>query len=418
MSTGQTAILDGEIARVERARRGAVIAIAAGLALVALEIALRLAAVVPSLGGLDPTSVFAEYPLTQHDGYVTLQKGFSGQLWGRPFRVNRHGFRSPRVPVERPAGSLRVLLLGSCITLGGMDETRDGFGAFSSSLQSELQQRFPDRQVEVLNAGVPGSFELQDRVYWQAELARFQPDIVVVESGTSQIIEPGLRQREYEARAPGATKPALEPQGQGLRERLYEVFNRSVVISHFYAFRRGQQALFQRYFHRRPPTERGDSGAARAYVADVLEPGGAFYRRDLAQLFEVLQSGGASVLAYTFSHALPDRALADLSDREVAALDAMELMLHMPDDLDGGDIWRIFRHAYGQVTEINRQVAAEQGAAYFDLQGQLREPRYYDGSYYYLSNTPGSERKGALLARHILNHYDASRGSLAPARAR
>jgi len=282
--TGQTAILEGEGERIARVRHGAALAGAALVALLVLEIALRLASIGPSIGGLDASAIFVEYPLTQEKGYVTLRKGFRGRLWGFPFRVNRHGFRSPPVPVEPPPDSLRVLLLGSCITLGGLDQTPDGFSAFSSSLQDELQQRFPNRTVEVLNAAVPGSFELQTRAYWKAELARFQPDIVVYESGASQVIEPGARLREYEARAPGAMKPAVGLASSGLRARLYGFFNRSVVLSHFYAFRRGREDVFHKYFYRRPLSTPNDTGLADAYTEDVLEPSGDSFRRDLAEL--------------------------------------------------------------------------------------------------------------------------------------
>ncbi len=401
-------MLDAEGARIARARHAAAIAAAAAVALLALEFALRLASVGPFVGVPVATHIFEEYPLRQRDGYVTLRPGFWGHAWGFRFRVNRHGFRSPPVPVERRPDSLRILLLGSCITLGGFDRTEDGFSAFSSSLQSELQSRFPERRVEVLTAGVPGSFELQDLVYWQAELARFRPDIVVYESGTAQILEPGEMLKEYQARAPGATRPALVSRPRGLRERLYDVFDRSVVISHFYAFRRGKERLFRKHFFRRPPATTGGSRAADAYIAEVLEPGGEFYRHDLAQLYRALGSDGAAVVAYTFSHPLPDRAAEALSERDLELRGATELGLHMPAALDDRDVWRIFRHAYAQVTEINVQVAREQGVAYFDLQSQLRSPRHYDGYYYDLSNTSGSVRKGQLLARYILNHYDAS----------
>jgi hypothetical protein len=411
VSTAQIATLDHGDARSVRVRQRAGLAGLAVVALLGLEVSLRLASVDPSARGLDAVNVFAEYPLTRHDGYVTLQKGWSGLLWGLPFQVNEHGFRSPAVPLERRPDSLRILLLGSCITLGGLDQTPDGFSAFSSSLESALQERFRDRRVEVLNAGVPGSFELQSLVYWQAELARFEPDIVVYESGTSQIIEPGARLEEYAARPPGATKPARGAWPHGLRERLYELFDRSVVVSHFYAFRRDQEGLFRKYFFRRRAGTTSDSRAADAYVADVLVPGGELYRRDLSRLFEAFRRDGAAVVAYTFSHALPDVPADALSERDLEALSRIDLMLQMPRALDVADLWRIFHRAYAQVTEINREVAAEQGVAYFDLQRQLRSPRYHDGYYYYLQNTAGSERKGELLARYILARYDTYRRS-------
>lgn len=90
--------------------------------------------------------------------------------------VQDQRFGEDRVPAGTPAGATRVVTLGASQTLG--------FGA------SDLEHAFPSQleraldadgdRFEVLNAGVPGSYTLTSRSYFEGVLAEYSPDVVVV----------------------------------------------------------------------------------------------------------------------------------------------------------------------------------------------------------------------------------------------
>ncbi|MHC1791357.1 GDSL-type esterase/lipase family protein [Solidesulfovibrio sp.] len=98
-----------------------------------------------------------------------------------PYTVttNAHGFRG-----RRPAGparsdnSLRVLCLGDSFTYGvGVDDGQ----TFPALLEASLQTRFPDRTVEVINAGVPFYDLIDELSYYRDKGRRLAPDVVVVQ---------------------------------------------------------------------------------------------------------------------------------------------------------------------------------------------------------------------------------------------
>lgn len=93
--------------------------------------------------------------------------------------INKQGFRGkqPLLP-GKPAHRLRVLCLGDSFTYGvGVDDPY----TYPALLQTYLQQRFADREVEVVNAGVP-FYDLFDELsYYRDKGRRLEADVVVLQ---------------------------------------------------------------------------------------------------------------------------------------------------------------------------------------------------------------------------------------------
>src|SRR5207244_2029550 len=95
----------------------------------------------------------------------------------RPVFVNSHGMRGDEFPVEKPAGTTRVICFGDSFTYGygvGQDAT------YPAQLGRLLKARFGG-SYEVLNAGVNGYGSFQELVALKRAL-RYHPDVVVVSS--------------------------------------------------------------------------------------------------------------------------------------------------------------------------------------------------------------------------------------------
>ena len=101
--------------------------------------------------------------------------------WGHPVRPNLQGLREREIEVPKPEGVFRVLVLGDGSTWGpGLAESE----RFTALAEARLRQLYPDRRIEVLNAGLPEASlpVLRDALLFWCE-APVYPDIVVVAFG-------------------------------------------------------------------------------------------------------------------------------------------------------------------------------------------------------------------------------------------
>jgi lysophospholipase L1-like esterase len=97
--------------------------------------------------------------------------------WGQPVHVNRLGFRERELASPKPAARYRVMVIGDSLTwgVGVAPEAR-----YTERAEALLRRRFPQREIEVLNFGIPGA----SLVDYRDTLRRFadvvQPDLIVI----------------------------------------------------------------------------------------------------------------------------------------------------------------------------------------------------------------------------------------------
>ena len=92
-----------------------------------------------------------------------------------PTTVNERGLRGADVPLEKPAGMRRILLLGDSTVYGVRVSDTE---SFSGRLQQRLQAQLG--AVQVLNAGCPGYSSWQALQILRARLLDYQADWVVI----------------------------------------------------------------------------------------------------------------------------------------------------------------------------------------------------------------------------------------------
>jgi lysophospholipase L1-like esterase len=114
-----------------------------------------------------------------------------------PATINEHGFRGPALRHLRDDSALRVLCIGDSITFGyGVGDA----APFPRQLEHLLRDAFPERDVEVINAGVQRYFTYQEIDFLRLRGATLQPDVVVLAVYSNDLgVRPGGDYlREYE----------------------------------------------------------------------------------------------------------------------------------------------------------------------------------------------------------------------------
>jgi len=103
-------------------------------------------------------------------------------------RINNHGFRGDDFTLEKPPGTLRVVVLGASSTFGYFDRDEETYPAY---LEDELREALAEQplggftSVEVLNFGIPHLESDQIRALFEAEALGVDPDVVTFYEGVN-----------------------------------------------------------------------------------------------------------------------------------------------------------------------------------------------------------------------------------------
>jgi len=121
--------------------------------------------------------------------FTNLARSQSGRSRGASFTTNQHGFRTADWSAERKPGSLRVLLLGSSLTMGtGVDQHL----VYGAQLEAILGTR-TQREVEVINLAMQGwGLDAMTHALQEVGLP-LEPDVVLVEATPDVILMRGLK---------------------------------------------------------------------------------------------------------------------------------------------------------------------------------------------------------------------------------
>jgi len=152
-------------------------------------------------------------------GIITTSRLFS-EL---DYSINSHGMRGPE-PAD-PKRGYRIIALGNSCTFGWGVAYED---TWIYQLQTLLHERLPGREVEVINAGVPGYSSLQGKRYFSDELLALEPDMVLIMFGFNDHYPAGGDRTDSEQELSNAV--LVGAQNLLARLRLYRLL-RKVLLS-------------------------------------------------------------------------------------------------------------------------------------------------------------------------------------------
>jgi hypothetical protein len=103
-----------------------------------------------------------------------------GSAWNCGVKNNNLGFRGPDIEREKPDGVLRLFLVGGSTTWDSIDENGKHTGDF---ILEELESRFPEEKIELLNCALPGYQSMQTVILTASDLVDYSPDVIVFMHG-------------------------------------------------------------------------------------------------------------------------------------------------------------------------------------------------------------------------------------------
>ncbi len=98
---------------------------------------------------------------------------------------NSLGYRNNEFPLEKPSGVYRIVVLGGSSTYDVRIE--DNAKTFTAQLEKLLKEQYNYKNVEVINAGVPGYNSWEILINLEFRVLDLQPDLVVIYEGTNDV---------------------------------------------------------------------------------------------------------------------------------------------------------------------------------------------------------------------------------------
>jgi lysophospholipase L1-like esterase len=149
------------------------------LSLIAVEIVLRvLGPYLPIVNSLTSIATFQTY----HPVYGFFHRpGASGWIETPEFTsfvsFNANGLRDRDMPVAKPPGTFRILVLGDSFVEGAQVPAED---TVSRQLMNRLRRDVPGRSIDTVNAGNAGFGTAQELLFLENDGAAYQSDVVVL----------------------------------------------------------------------------------------------------------------------------------------------------------------------------------------------------------------------------------------------
>jgi lysophospholipase L1-like esterase len=178
------------------------------VALAICELAARVFLPAPPDDAREPRIVYRYDPEIRY----VLSPGQQGWIDDGWVSINSLGFRGHEIATPKPPGTFRVVVIGDSVTMGWGVGDRE---TYSAQLEALLGAKSPQR-TDVANMGVGGYDTRQEVVLLQRNVARLEPNLVLVGFYTNDVPD---ALDDKQASAPAGTRLAVSrPEtGQVLR---------------------------------------------------------------------------------------------------------------------------------------------------------------------------------------------------------
>lgn len=121
--------------------------------------------------------------------------------WNSTLSSNKFGFRNRDFPMKKPPGQFRIMLVGDSSALGfGVDDDQ----TFAYLLQEKLEEKYPGKDILVINAASGGTTTTIARAFLEDYGWKFEPDALIVSFNNDHMLE---RKTDRERITPPLLRP-------------------------------------------------------------------------------------------------------------------------------------------------------------------------------------------------------------------
>jgi len=152
-----------------------------------------------------------------HTGITTESRKFSYL----DYHINSLGLRGPEI---EDSPGYRVIALGNSCTFGWGVAYRN---TWPYLLLQALNERFPSKKIEVINAGVPGYSSYQGKIYFARELINLKPDMLLIMFGWNDQCPAGKNISDAEQEMPPSFVLGL--QNLVSKTRFYRLLRKAIL---------------------------------------------------------------------------------------------------------------------------------------------------------------------------------------------
>jgi hypothetical protein len=181
-------------------------------------------------------------------------------------RVNHLGFRGRETTVDKPAGIKRVIMLGDSFTMGKGVQDNETFSVLAEQSLAKSLTACSGGSVEVINGGVDSYAPILSYLQLKRDLARLQPDLVVLNFDNSDLIQ----EAAYRQQAVRDANGEIVAVPQLAQDSLYERFV-SWTSRHLFLTRVALVYANRAMDHRQISVRRVVNEAGREHFAHTLE---------------------------------------------------------------------------------------------------------------------------------------------------
>ena len=286
--------------------------------------------------------------------------------------TNSHGLRGEDFPEVKPPGTIRIVCLGASTTEGLVYDNQ----TYPYYLQQELRQRYPDKTIEVINAGHHAYKARDNLALLEQEILPLRPDLIIWYEAANDLnfteFSPSLQAEP--CWHDGTCWLFRKPWG-------FEGLYQNSALFRMVADRFGGNAV--------PPA------MPHSFDDTGTRPGALRYADTLRAMAAATKAVNTTLVFTSFVTVANDDLQVDYQENPY--LFDQVYRTYYP--LTPGEIGR----AYAQYNNQTREVAAENNLSYYDLAGEFpKDPQYFPSDYIHFS-PEGNRLFAHLIVQHLAN---------------